>query len=64
MIKAIIIDDEQHCIDALLADLTRNCGNVEILAKCTSAKEAVLCIKKLKPGADISRCGNALDEWI
>ena len=49
MIKAIIIDDEQHCIDALLADLTRNCGNVEILAKCTSAKEAVLCIKKLKP---------------
>ena len=49
MIRAIIIDDEQHCIDALLADLTRNCGNVEILAKCTSAKEGVLCIKKLKP---------------
>ncbi len=49
MINAIIIDDEQHCIDALTADLSKNCGNVEVIAKCTSAKEGILSIKKLKP---------------
>ena len=49
MINAIIIDDEQHCIDALTTDLSKNCGNVEVIAKCTSAKEGILSIKKLKP---------------
>lgn len=49
MIRAIIIDDEQHCIDALTADLSKHCGNVEVLAKCTSAKEGILAVKKLKP---------------
>ncbi len=50
MIKAIIIDDEQHCIDALVADLAKNCPNVEVTAKCASGKEGILAIKKHKPG--------------
>ncbi|HVE61039.1 MAG TPA: LytTR family DNA-binding domain-containing protein [Chitinophagaceae bacterium] len=49
MIKAIIIDDERHCIDALTDDLLKHCGNVEIAAKCNSAKEGILAIKKHKP---------------
>lgn len=49
MIKSIIIDDEQHCIDALASDLSKQCGNIEIVAKCASAKEGILAIKKFKP---------------
>src|SRR4051812_18206936 len=49
MIKSIIIDDEQDCINALSADLSKNCGNVEVAAKCTSAKDGILAIKKHKP---------------
>jgi len=49
MIKAIIIDDEQHCVDALGADLAKNCANVEVVAKCASGKEGILAIKKHKP---------------
>jgi len=49
MIKSIIIDDERHCIDALATDLSKHCGNVDVVAKCVSAKEAVLAIKKNKP---------------
>jgi two-component system LytT family response regulator len=49
MIKAIIIDDEQHCVEALYGDLIKYHDNVEVLAKCSSAKEGILAIKKLKP---------------
>ncbi|NNV55373.1 LytR/AlgR family response regulator transcription factor [Limnovirga soli] len=49
MIKAIIIDDEQHCINALMADLEKNCPNVEVAAKCASGKEGIMAIKKHKP---------------
>jgi two-component system LytT family response regulator len=49
MIKSIIIDDEQHCIDALKADLEKYCGNVEVSARCLSGKEGILAIKKHKP---------------
>jgi two-component system LytT family response regulator len=49
MIKSIIIDDEQHCIDALKADLDKYCGNVEVCATCLSGKDGVLAIKKYKP---------------
>lgn len=49
MIKAIIIDDEQHCINALMADLVKNCPNVEVAAKCASGKEGIMAIKKHKP---------------
>jgi len=49
MIKAIIIDDEQHCIDSLAADIAKYCTNIEISAKCNSAKEGIFSIKKIKP---------------
>lgn len=49
MIKAIIIDDEQNCIDALVADIAKYCSNVEIVAECVSGKEGILSIKKHKP---------------
>jgi len=49
MISSIIIDDEQHCIDSLAADISRHCPNVNVIAKCSSAKEAILAIKKLRP---------------
>ena len=49
MIKAIIIDDEQHCIDALKTDLNKHCDNVEVSATCLSAKEGILAIKKYNP---------------
>ena len=49
MIRSIIIDDEQHCIRALLNDLLKNCPSVEVLDTCNSAKEGMLSIKKHKP---------------
>src|SRR6185312_827082 len=49
MIKAIIIDDEQHCVDALNADLVKYCSNVAVCTTCTSAKEGIFAIKNLKP---------------
>lgn len=49
MITALIIDDEQHCIDALLADLRGCCPNVHVTATCTSAQDAILAIKKHSP---------------
>jgi two-component system LytT family response regulator len=49
MIKSLIIDDEQHCIDALKTDIDKYCGNVEIAATCSSGKEGILAIKKYQP---------------
>ena len=49
MIKAIIIDDEQNCIDSLLFDLQKHCKEVNVLETCTSPKQGILSIKKLKP---------------
>lgn len=49
MIRSIIIDDEQHCVRALLNDLLKNCPSVEVLDTCNSAKEGMLSIKKNKP---------------
>lgn len=49
MINTIIIDDEQHCINSLSADLAKHCSNVQIQATCNSAKDGILAIKKFKP---------------
>lgn len=49
MITSMIIDDEQHCIDALSADLAKYCPNVYVAASCNTAKEGVFAIKKHKP---------------
>lgn len=49
MIKAIIIDDEQNCIDSLFFDLQKNCKEVEIIATCSSPKQGLIAIRKHKP---------------
>ena len=49
MIKAIIIDDEVHCIDTLSILLTDYCPEVEIMEKCYSPKKGLEAIDKLKP---------------
>jgi two-component system LytT family response regulator len=49
MINALVVDDEQHSIDALVTDLAKNCSNVQVLCTCNSAKEGILAIKKYKP---------------
>jgi len=49
MIKAIIIDDEPHCINALQNDLKMFCPEVMVTETCQSAKEAMLSIKRSNP---------------
>ena len=49
MITSILIDDENHSLDSLEADLKKNCPEIHILAKCTSAKEGIFAIKEIKP---------------
>ena len=49
MIKAIIIDDEQHCVKSLQSDLEKNCPSIEVTAVCHSAKEGIMSIKKNNP---------------
>ncbi len=49
MIRSIIIDDEQHCVKALLNDLQKNCPSLEVLDSCYSAKEGIMSIKKNHP---------------
>jgi len=49
MIKAILIDDEAHCLDTLGILLQECCPTVEIIAKCRSGAEALQAIKKQKP---------------
>lgn len=49
MINAIIIDDEQNCIDTLSFDLDKHCSEVQLLATCTSTKDGLIAIRKHKP---------------
>ena len=49
MIRALIIDDEQNCIDSLVFDLEKNCPDVEVVETCTSPKQGLLSIKNLNP---------------
>ncbi len=49
MIRSIIIDDEQHCVRALLSDLQQHCPSIEVVDSCSSAKEGIMAIKKLNP---------------
>lgn len=49
MIRSVIIDDEQNCIDSLVFDLQKNCREVEIVEACTSPKQGLLAIHKHKP---------------
>lgn len=49
MLRSIIIDDEQHCIRALLNDLQKNCPMVEVVDTCHSGKDGIMAIKKHNP---------------
>ncbi|TWW01373.1 LytR/AlgR family response regulator transcription factor [Chitinophaga pinensis] len=48
-IKAIIVDDEQHCIDALQTMLQKKCPEVTVLGGVNSVKEAKELITELQP---------------
>lgn len=49
MIKAIIIDDELHCLETLSILLKDNCPDVLLLEQCQSAKKGLEAIEKLIP---------------
>jgi two-component system LytT family response regulator len=49
MIKAILVDDEVHCLDTLTILLKEYTPEVQILEQCRSAKAALDAIGKLKP---------------
>jgi two-component system LytT family response regulator len=49
MIKAILIDDEVHCLDTLNMMLSDYCSEVQVIEQCVSAKKALEAIEKLKP---------------
>lgn len=49
MIKAILIDDELHCLDTLSILLREYCPDVTIIEQCRSATKGLGAIKKDKP---------------
>ena len=49
MINAIIVDDEPYCCEVLATLLERYCSEVQVLAVCTSASEALKAIRRLQP---------------
>ncbi len=49
MIKAIIIDDEVHCIETLSILLKEYCADVKVMEQCRSAKKGLEAIEKIKP---------------
>lgn len=49
MIKAIIIDDEVHCLETLSLLLKEFCPDVQLLEQCRSAKKGLEAIAKHKP---------------
>ena len=49
MVKAILIDDEGHCLDTLSLLLKEYCPDVLIIEQCRSAKKGLETIEKYKP---------------
>lgn len=49
MLKAVLIDDEIHCLKALDITLRDYCPNVEVLAKCESAEKGLKAIEEYAP---------------
>jgi len=49
MIKTVIVDDEIHCLETLAWELRENCPEVEVIAKCSTAQQAIDCIQVEKP---------------
>ncbi|NSL88223.1 LytR/AlgR family response regulator transcription factor [Chitinophaga solisilvae] len=48
-IKAIIVDDEQHCIDALQTMLLKKCPGVEVVGSAKGVREAKELLDELHP---------------
>ncbi len=49
MIRAILVDDEVHCLDTLSILLSDYCPEVEVMERCMSAKQAFAAIEKHQP---------------
>lgn len=49
MIKAILVDDEVHCLDTLSILLQEYCPQIQMLERCRSVDAALLAIKKCYP---------------
>ena len=49
MIKAILIDDEAHCLDTLNMLLNDYCPEVKVMDRYSSSKKALEAIEKIKP---------------
>ena len=49
MIKAILIDDEVHCLDTLSILLSDYCPDVQVMEQCFSAKQGLAAIEKHSP---------------
>jgi len=49
MIKAIIIDDELHCLESLSLLIKDYCPDVQLIEQCLSAKKGLETIDKFKP---------------
>lgn len=49
MIKAILIDDEPHCLESLSLDLAKYCPDVEVTKMLSSSKDGLKYIKNTKP---------------
>jgi len=47
--KAVLIDDEVHCIGALEILLQRHCPEIEIVGKANNGEEGILVINQHKP---------------
>lgn len=49
MIKAILIDDEVHCLNSLSILLNDYCPGVQVMESCMSAKQGLMAIAKHHP---------------
>ncbi|MDX2047655.1 MAG: LytTR family DNA-binding domain-containing protein [Chitinophagaceae bacterium] len=49
MIKAVLIDDEVHCLDTLSILLNDYCPDVRVMERCKSAKQGLIAIEKHNP---------------
>ena len=49
MIKTLIVDDEQHCIDSIIKLIESFGTNLEIVATCSTVDDALAKTKTLHP---------------
>ncbi|NJO90168.1 MAG: response regulator [Chloroflexia bacterium] len=49
MINALIIDDEAHCVEALMILLNKYCPNVNVISTCTDGECGLKSIEEHQP---------------